>query len=154
MRPLIRTLILALFLAAPTAALATPTFPEVIRQTLNASTAPACSVCHAGGETGRGTVTTPFGQAMMARGLSAGDETSLRAALGSMETDKVDSNKNGILDVDELRAGRNPNVDPALPQLGYGCAFIKGAACRGGAYAWLVLLVVVWAVRRRRSKDL
>jgi hypothetical protein len=88
---------------------ATSDFPNAIQSDLNATQAPQCLVCHVG-QTGMGTVQTPFGLAMRQRGLEAGDEESLRAALSKMEADKVDSDGDGVLDVDELRVGDNPNV--------------------------------------------
>ena len=136
-----------LLLAMP--AQATPNFPGAIQRTLGAAQTPACAICHAGGVTGRGTVTTPFGQAMRARGLVAGDAASLAQALTRMETDKVDSNGDGTPDVDELRAGKDPNLEAGQLQVGYGCALSGG----GSDAAWPALALLVWfAVRRRRTR--
>lgn len=136
---------IATLLLFPLTALATPNFPEAIQRALKATGAPACAICHAGGVTGRGTVTTPFGQAMRDRGLIAGDEGSLSQALTRMETDRVDSNGDGTLDVDELRAGKDPNLEAGQLQVGYGCAVGGG---EGGLAPALVLLA--WLAWRRR----
>jgi hypothetical protein len=120
------TLVALLLLLASAPARATPNFPGAIAQDLGAPT-PQCSICHAGGVTGRGTVTTLFGQAMLARGLVANDTASLQTALDKMRADKVDSNGNGILDVDELIAGSDPNATsdhPTTPT--YGCSISPG----------------------------
>jgi hypothetical protein len=144
-----RTPVLMLTLLGTSPALATPSFPGAIQRVLGASQAPACAVCHAGGQTGVGTVTTPFGQAMRARGLMPGDESSLQTALTRMEADKVDSNGNGVTDVDELRAGSDPNADASHPQVTYGCAV---AAVRA-SWGWpLLLLGLVWLGGRVRAK--
>jgi hypothetical protein len=96
------------------AASATPNFPPAIEQTLTASAAPDCGLCHADGDQGgKGTVTTPFGKNMRARGLVEFDVGSLNAALAQMESDHVDSIGDCLDDIDELKAGHDPNVaDP------------------------------------------
>ena len=132
---------LALLLGLPAAARATPTFPGAIQRALNAAQPPACAICHAGGVTGRGTVTTSFGQAMRARGLVPNDDTSLGKALTQLETDKVDSNGDGVPDVEELRTGKDPNVGAGQVQVAYGCAL--GGSGHGGRDVPLVLVLVL-----------
>jgi hypothetical protein len=148
MRTAIRSLLPVLLLSTSTAH-ATPNFPDAVRRILGAVQSPPCSVCHAGGQTGRGTVTTPFGQAMRDRGLVAYDETSLQTALTRMETDKVDSNGDGVPDVDELRAGKDPNLTGSAPELQYGCGVTAG---RGHPWtaAPLGLAALVRSLLRRR----
>jgi MYXO-CTERM domain-containing protein len=141
---MMRTAVLTLALLLPGgAARATPGFPGAVQRILGATQAPPCAVCHAGGQTGLGTVTTPFGLAMRARGLAPGDEASLQTALTRLEADRVDSNGNGVLDVDELRAGSDPNADASHPQPTYGCAVAADPRAAGWPL-WLLGLGLVW----------
>lgn len=139
-------------LALPSLAGATSTFPTAIQAALTAKKAPDCGVCHAGGTTGRGTVTTKFGAAMMARGLVANDEASLTKALTAMETDKVDSDGDGVIDVDELRVGTDPNVaeGSGVSRLVYGCGAAGGAPCETATP--LLLLAAAALARRLRRR--
>jgi hypothetical protein len=135
--------VLALLLGLPVVARATPTFPDAIQRALTAAQAPPCAICHAGGVTGRGTVTTAFGQAIRARGLVANDETSLGKALAQMEADRVDSNGDGVLDVDELRAGEDPNAGAGQVQVAYGCALGSRGGLDDVMLEGLLVLVLV-----------
>jgi hypothetical protein len=146
-------------LAAASAA-ATPGFPDAIAAHLAAPT-PPCSVCHQGGVTGRGTVSTPFGQAMVARGLVPYDEASLTTALDALAAEGHDSNGNGVSDVDELKAGDDPNAgagDTVVPT--YGCLGSvagrpPGRGGRGALTALaLGLLLAAGSRRHRRSRRL
>ncbi len=154
----------ALFLAATVAvalaassASATPNFPGAVQRTLAASSAPDCSVCHVGGRVGRGTVNTPFGSGMRARGLVLYDEGSLVRAITAMEADRVDSDGDGVIDVDAIRMGKTPNPteaelpDETIPT--YGCiGSVAPAAPRSESALALGLLAVgLLAVRRGRA---
>jgi hypothetical protein len=93
---------------------ATPNFPPAIQQDLSLAAAPDCSICHTDGDQGgKGTVNTPFGVNMRSRGLVEFDTTSLQNALNQMESEHVDSAGDCLDDIDELKAGRDPNLpDP------------------------------------------
>ncbi len=148
-------------LLLPSLAGATPNFPGAIRENLGASEAPDCSVCHNGQRT-RGTVTTAFGSAMRQRGLEAYDEASLKAALEAMTRDRVDSNGDGQIDTEALKAGKNPNSagqgteafdfeEGTKPT--YGCVGSVAPGPPGGAPAvalGLGMALVLARVRRRR----
>jgi hypothetical protein len=113
-----------------------------------------CAVCHIKGNTGASTPITPFALSLRDRGLS-GDRASLSTALSRLATDGTDSDGDGVGDIDELKAGTDPNssanADIATVQApGYGCG---GTAPHGGggpaaagaaALGWLL-------VRRRRG---
>lgn len=131
---------------------ASPTFPDEIQQHLGLSYSPACSLCHAGGVTGFGTVTTPFGKAMRARGLTAGSITSLDAALDQMAADRVDSNGDGVTDIEELKAGTDPNANApgAAPPPEFGCSAAGGHAQPGWRTGWMTLAAAAIALLRRR----
>ncbi len=142
----------------PSQAGATPNFPSLIVRELGASSAPECAVCHQDGRVGRGTVTTPFGAAMRARGLAAFDEGSLVAALKTMAADRVDSDGDGQIDVDALKQGANPNgaaaegteTDPITPT--YGCVGqVSPSGVPGLTMSFFVLLGLTFVARRRKA---
>src|ERR1700716_3013006 len=62
-------------------AVASPSFPGVLQQTLHLPTRPDCTLCHGLGQTGYRTVTTTFGSTMLDFGAIAGDNASIQAAL-------------------------------------------------------------------------
>lgn len=112
----------AFVLLSASSALATSNFPTALRTKLTLTYDPQCATCHTNGITGKGTVNTPFGTSMRARGLVASDEAKLATAVDQMVTDKVDSDLDGVTDVDELKAGTDPNAKPgASSGVGYGC---------------------------------
>ncbi|ATB39641.1 hypothetical protein CYFUS_005086 [Cystobacter fuscus] len=153
---LARASLLGVVLLGATAARATPGFPPVIRTELGLSTQPSCAVCHQGNPA-VGTVTTPFGASLRARGLVFYDDASLRKALTALDTEKVDSDGDGTPDTEELKAGRDPNKSDgaspggepgggnALPDPSYGCGAAPGAPVG-------LLLGGLWLLRRRRRE--
>ncbi|MEI7892479.1 MAG: hypothetical protein WCI05_05280 [Myxococcales bacterium] len=123
---------------------ATPSFPSVTQCYLALSYTPACTLCHVGAEQ-RGTVTTPFGRSMIDRGLVANDEASLKHALDRMQSERVDSNGDGLADIDALRAGKDPNAGQEPPQYGIQCGFAASSGGLGSVgialAAWIAWLV-------------
>jgi hypothetical protein len=106
----------ALFVIALTGtARATPNFPPAIQQHLSLAAEPHCAICHSDGDKGGlGTVTTPFGKNMRQRGLVPFDTNALKNALDEMSSRHVNSAGDCLDDIDELKAGRDPNVaDPS-----------------------------------------
>lgn len=131
---------------------ARPEFPPDIARHLSASVDPACSICHLEGKTGGITVVTPFALALRAHGFTESSAT-LNAALDQMAADGTDTDGDGVPDVEELRAGTDPNS----PVLGattadprYGC----GVASGPWRPAWLApgLIVAAAALRRRARR--
>ena len=162
---------LAALAAAESTAYAAPDFPRTIASTLSLDYQPPCSICHQNGKTGDGTPIELFAWSMRARGLT-GDHSSLVPALAADETDEVDSDGDGISDIDELKNGTDVNspandciiptgtvihsgqCTPAVqasPNLG--CSATEGDSSPAPTQAWLVAMGLVGlavAVRRRR----
>jgi hypothetical protein len=131
-------------------------YPGVVESELSMPCAPQCTLCHTNNAGGGGTVTRDFGLAMMDRGLEGGSQRDLlKAALSQMETDAVDSNADGVTDIDALIAGEDPNGGPAfcgdtaLPTPVYGCFNHTPGMAGFGVSAAIAL-----AIRRRRSSVL
>lgn len=127
--PIALSLAAALGLVA-SPALAIDEFPGMIAVDLKLAYDPPCGVCHEFHKTGGGTVHTPFGYAMRARGLSADDRGSLATALAKMQAEHVDSDGDGVPDTDELVAGTDPN-SPAAASIANGNAADPKLGCGG-----------------------
>lgn len=139
----------ALLLVA--AVLARPEFPGVVEDQLALPCAPPCDLCHDGGPSAA-TAVQPFVDALFAHGF-AGDEATLRDALGALAA--VDTDGDGVADVDELVDGTDPNPDGApfceSPTPTFGCLSTANRPPRA-AGALLAALGLVALVRARRSR--
>jgi hypothetical protein len=144
---------------------ASPNYPDELQRMLDIPCTPVCTVCHTDSLGGRGTVSQPFGIDMRKARLVDQDTESLKYAVQALDTvgeiDERyrDADKDGVLDIDELRQGTNPNgdADPLCSDLQYGChvAPASGARAPGGASAWLPsallgLAALFMQLRRRR----
>ncbi len=103
--------IAAALLLTPAVARATPDFPAAIASDLGVSCVPQCNVCHTNNAGGAGTITKPFGRQMQIYGLVKYDQASLQAALTQMTSNKIDTNCDGLIDTDELKACNDPNAN-------------------------------------------
>ena len=112
--PLVMCLTLLTLAHLTVAAHAKERFPGEIAQHLGAPAAPPCGVCHEYGKTGGDTLVTPFAWAMRARGMSGGG-SSLTDALDRVRTDAVDSDGDGVTDINELIVGTDPNSAASSP---------------------------------------
>ncbi len=134
---------------------ASPTYPELVRDTLALGATPTCLLCHDSLQGGAGTVVTPFGRSMQGFGLVREDPGSLAQALATMRARHEDSDGDGIPDLDELALGGDPNDGPGRgagdEPLQHGCAstplrdprVLDASLCALGA-------ALVLASRRRR----
>jgi len=145
---------------------ATGRFPGVIYRDLYSSYTvvpyqPPCSLCHVRGSTGPGTAQTPFALSMKAHGLIAGDNATVIQALNGLTTDKVDSDNDGIPDVQEIEDDTDPNspADVSLsgePGPNAGCGGGQKANFGGRPASAIGILgsaILVWMRRRSRSRQ-
>lgn len=143
-------------------ALASPAYPPFIQAQLGLAQAPPCTLCHRDDAGGAGTVVRPFGRTMIGHfQLSGGSNTAaLSAALAGDDGEHLDSDNDGIPDIDELRAGSDPNVGvsgveatPDVPLPETGCALRPGVVS-GVDIPSLWVLVGLALGGRRRIRDL
>lgn len=102
------------------------TYTPAVKDYLNLAEEPSCTLCHESTVGGDGTATRPFGETVRSFGAIGDDDVgSLLYALELMDDYDIDSDEDGVHDLDELRAGYDPNNamnHPALPppELGEG----------------------------------
>lgn len=142
---------LGVTLAGSAVARATPNFPDVVASKLNLASPPACALCHAGNP-GAGTATTPFAVTLQSRGARAYDEASLELALDAIAAEGKDSDGDGIPDVDELKAGGDPNAADGESTISpeYGCSS-AGSLPEGSPVVAVALGIVALVFPRRRA---
>lgn len=132
---------------------AKPSFPGQIESYLNLSYVPPCSLCHIDGVTGGQTVVTPFGYSIVKHGLSGG-KSGMNTALDAMKASGVDSDGDGVTDIDELIRGTDPssaaNGELSGPKSSSGCAASGGGSTAPGALAAGVAALALLLSRRRR----
>jgi hypothetical protein len=167
---------LSLFVAifSPRPARASELFPITIQANLALGSAPPCVLCHDTELGGSDSANQPVGRKMSSYGLMGGDTGMLATILGQMRDAKDDSDRDGTSDVDELKAGTDPNINditgepPAdyAPPV-YGCHASGGHAAtlhlHGNCAAVAAeLMAFIWlrsrmqqrrAIRVRRRKD-
>ncbi len=146
----------AVFLFQARTSEATPGFPAVIQTELGLAARPDCTLCHTNPSGGLGTVNTPFGAYMRSRGLKEYDNDSLRTALMASAGERHDSDGDGVTDIDELKAGTDPNTSAAavlVEPAAYGCGahVAPSAPDHRGTVLLCVGLVALALQSRRRT---
>jgi len=139
---------LALAWARPSEA--SPSYPSVLMSVSGSEAPPPCTVCHESLAGGFGTATKPLAVYLRSRGLMARNETALRGALSAAAGEKSDVDMDGASDLDELRAGTDPNGGSAdaLEPPAYGCGNLSGGRPTNAPFRVLILLGAVGVARR------
>lgn len=139
-------------------AAASPTYPGELQALLDMPCVPQCTLCHRDNNGGRGTVVTPFGQAMRQAGLVYKRPDLIQPALDKLQQEGVDSDGDGVGDVDELRQGRNPNQPgEGVLCVKYGCGASVAPDANAGienvaAVALALCFAIFMAGRTRQRK--
>lgn len=135
---------------APAQAVASTGYPAEIQSQLSLSYTPACSICHAGGDTDAGTVTTAFGTTMVMFGLMGGNNLpSVDGALAGLEAGNSPY-------IAYLKAGEDPNNPQKAPPITYGCLVVtaeRPAAGLGGLLVLGLMLLLLLRARPRASAE-
>lgn len=138
--------------AAP--ATASPDYPAALRAATGAPCPPPCTVCHLTMNGGAGTAVKPFAEAMIAEGLDGEDESLVKSAAAKLKAAPVDSDGDGMDDIAELAAGRDPNVsgagDLCGPEYGCGARVEPSGALDGHALVLALGVALVLGARIRR----
>lgn len=132
-------------------------YPDIVKSKLGLAKVPDCVLCHSDDNGGDGTIVTWFGLSMQDFGVQGKRPDLLDVALDKIQNEDWDSDGDGISDIDELRAGSDPNDGPGRtggpPRPGRGCAV--GPVMDGNA-GWSMLLAAfvartarAWSLRRR-----
>jgi len=129
-------------------------FAAAIQAKYNLSYNVPCRLCHIQGTTGAGSVQTPFGISMLAHGLTQ-DRSTLNPALDALDAQNVDSDGDGVTDINEIKEDSDPNT-PLSASLSsgaptYGCA-TAGGVCRRGWPVVAAAMGLLLAFRRRRAR--
>jgi MYXO-CTERM domain-containing protein len=144
-------------LVAPRAG-ASESYPEAIERALGTPCPPACITCHTRPSGGELTANTPVGISARRAGLKCCDTSGLFDMLATLEANATDSDADGTPDVDELRAGTNPNalegkLECYVPPEEEGCAMsgpsTSGPDDAGWAFGFVIALAALSRARRR-----
>jgi uncharacterized protein (TIGR03382 family) len=156
---LVSVLVATALLVVPSLADASSSFPPAIQSHLGAPTPiPACIVCHDTASGGSGTANRVFALSTKKNGLLSADVNSLNKSLDALAAAKTDSDSDGMSDIDELKAGRDPSVPEcdggsqcgSVSKIVYGCSSTSDAPTTAGAA--MLALVALALVRRRRAR--
>ena len=119
MRPLAYTIaMVAVAALSASSAVASQSFPLVVKSTLGLAKAPDCILCHESEKGGENTANQPFGRTMQRFGAVKKNDQSLVLALQRADAEGTDSDGDCMADIDELLA--KPPTDPNVFDKGDG----------------------------------
>lgn len=138
----------ALCFAAPV--FAVPDFSRLLREELGLEQQPSCTFCHARKAGGLAT-DTAFGAALKDRGFARKEGvSSLRAALRALDEQGIDSDGDGMADVEELRSEGNPNDASDAGRPPVSCSVGGRGPNRAAQLATIAPLAILLLRRRAR----
>ena len=137
---------------------ASESYPKTLERALGSPCPPDCTTCHTRRSGGELTANTPVGISMRRAGLECCDTSLLLDVVGRLETDGTDSDMDGVGDVEEMRAGTDPNalegkLKCAPPEEDEGCAVGGVSTSTRNDLPWVLGagLALVAITRRRRQ---
>ena len=146
-----------LLLTLASTALGKPEFVEPLEEATGAPCLPQCNICHAS-LSGGGEPVQPFVESLERFGEIEGEDA-IKAAVALLEQQGVDSDGDGVGDIEEIRAGQDPNYagDALICQPDVGCgAHIaprpSTALWQRGALLGPLVLLLGWRLVGRRRK--
>jgi hypothetical protein len=119
--------------------------PAEIARDLSLPYTPSCALCHSARTRG-GPADTPFGTSMRTYGLSASAD-SVGPALAGLARDHVDSDGDGVGDIDELLRESDPNRGEA----GCECSIAGAPRARPVVATAIAAFALSACARRRRA---
>lgn len=151
--PRVFRLVIALCFAS-SAAVASPDYPDAVQGATGSPCPPPCTVCHESSSGGYGTAVKPFARSMAKVGkLDAEDSALVAPAVEKLKAQATDSDGDGTTDIDELGAGRDPNLhgkgDICGPEYGCGATIEPRQPVDGSALALAALVAFALWLRRR-----
>jgi hypothetical protein len=143
----------SVLLFAPRAAFGRAEFPDRLQEATHAPCVPQCSICHESVQ-GGGPADQPFAKSLRRMGKLEGPDA-IKYAVDQLEQQNVDSDGDGVGDIAEIRAGKDPNYARdaliCLPDVGCG-AHVSREAPSDGLSVVLALGVALALVLTRRSR--
>lgn len=130
-------------------------YADEIQRVLELPDKPSCLFCHARNDRGLATDTL-FNRALKSRGFSRRlGLPSLRSAITSLDDMNTDSDRDGVGDIDELRAGANPNdnTDAGLPPPDCSVANTSRGRWISLWLPWLCVIALLSQRAKRRTAD-
>lgn len=124
-------------------------FADEIKRALDLDDKPSCLFCHKRNDRGIA-VDTPFSGSLKDRGFTRRlGVPSLTRALTRLDDENVDSDDDGVRDIDELTAGANPNdpTDGGMPPAS--CSVTDGSrGVLSGTSTLIFVSLALWLRRR------
>jgi hypothetical protein len=140
---------------------ASESYPEAIERALGTPCPPACTTCHTSASGGELTANTPVGISSRRAGLKCCDTSGLFDVLATLEANGTDSDTDGTPDIEELRAGTDPNALEGklkcyVPPEEEGCSIARSLGPAQARSRWALgcfFAVVALGRLRRRARS-
>ena len=121
---------------------ASESYPAALEAALDMTCPPACTTCHSRPQGGELTANKPLGISLRRAGLECCNTRQLRDVIATLEANATDSDSDGVIDVDELRLGTDPNaadgkLECYVPEPDEGCTLApRTSSTERTAGAW------------------